>query len=101
VAGDVSAAVDHSAHGVYAEIVVAHRAVAGELRGAALDVEAVVFGAEGVVALEQVCLACTSTRTPSFPAPRMWLRRTRLRVPPMGTRRLRLACEARTSETGV
>ena len=40
--GDVAATVDHPAHGLDAEVAVAHRPVAGQLRRAALHVEAIV-----------------------------------------------------------
>jgi hypothetical protein len=43
VAADVPAAVDHPAHGLDAEVVVAHCAVLGDLRRRAFDVEAVII----------------------------------------------------------
>src|SRR5919198_5286961 len=48
----VSTAVDHPAHGLDAEVAVANRAIAGQLRGADLDVEPVVLGAACTIAPE-------------------------------------------------
>jgi hypothetical protein len=53
VSGDISAAVDHTGHGLDAEVGVSHRPVAPELRRGALDVETVISVPLGNVAPQE------------------------------------------------
>ena len=83
VPGDVAATVDHPAHGLDAEVAVAHRPVAGQLRRAALHVEAIVVSLPWRRCASARC--GRPSRSPENPSPPLLLtrfRRTTLSAPP-------------------